>query len=178
MKTLWTVLSIWKSFFAISNLDTDLPRLAQLAEIKGLRALSLRTENILALPADLLIHTPHLTTLRLAGNKISSISEGFLSPTPQLTRLTLNSRVLPVFAQDFLAPVARLEQLSVSIRESLPASLLVRTPHLTKLDVFTDEELSPQFFASTPLLESLSSMHKRGIPSRPRFSVRYPTLPS
>ena len=57
----------------IRNLETDLPRLAQLAEIEGLRTLALRTANIPALPVDLLTHNPQLTTLLLAGNKIGSI---------------------------------------------------------------------------------------------------------
>ena len=88
------IVNLEKGSVAISNLDTGLPRLAQLAEIEGLRALALWTANIPALPADLLIHTQHLTSLLIAGNKISSIPEGFLSPTQQLTSLTLNSTVL------------------------------------------------------------------------------------
>ena len=166
-------------FVYIRNLDTDLPRLAQLAESEGLRTLALRATDVPALPADLLIHTPQLTTLLLAANKIGSIPEGLLAPTPELTALTLYSSVSPELPADFLTytphlkslglhtrlqqklpadflvPVPELKQLSISTLGSLPASLLVHTPQLTTLKVSTDEALSPHFLVPTPLLESL-----------------------
>ena len=183
------LINLEEIFISLGDLDTELPRLAQLAVFNELHTLALYfwtgntaiwTETSFDLPEDVLKHTPHLTTLFLAGTKIGSIPEGLLAYTPQLSRMYLASTVLQEMPEDFLmytpnlsslslhagrlqtlpegflSPVPELEQLSVATRDSLPAALLSPTPRLIRLDVGTEAELPGEFLATTPLLESLT----------------------
>ena len=127
----------------------------------------------LALPADLLMHSPHLKVLHLEAPWSESLPEHFLTYAPRLVELRLDVPSLQTLPPTFLSHAPRLEVFHLytgfsvrlpdgrvptpSVLYSFPESFLTHAPRLVelRLEVPSLRTLPPSFLGSAPRLEIL-----------------------
>ena len=127
----------------------------------------------LALPADLLMHSPHLKVLHLEAPWSESLPEHFLTYAPRLVELRLDVPSLQTLPPTFLSHAPRLEVFHLytgfsvrlpdgrvptpSVLYSFPESFLTQAPRLVelRLEVPSLRTLPPSFLGHAPRLEIL-----------------------
>ena len=140
-----------------------------------------------ALPADLLMHAPHLEVLHLDSPSLESFPEHFLTYAPRLVRLHLRVPSLQALPASFLAHAPRLEVLHLDTGQysfalqSLPEGFLTHAPRLVELYLLAPAlwGLPASFLAHAPRLEKLELGHGYDFgPPYPREKLPVRSLPA
>ena len=141
----------------------------------------------LSLPADFLVHAPHLEVLHLDSSSLESLPEHFLTYAPRLVRLHLRVLELQALPASFLAHAPRLEvfhlntgQYSFAL-QSLPEGFLTHAPRLVELYLLAPAlwGLPASFLAHAPRLEKLELGHGYDSgPPYPREMLPVRSLPA
>ena len=140
-----------------------------------------------ALPADFLVHAPHLEVLHL-DSSLRSFPEGFLSHAPSLVELGLHVPGLEALPPTFLAHVPRLEtfrldagdQASSSSLTSFPEGFLTHAPSLVELRLRVPalRAFPPSFLGHVPRLEILELETTYDLPSVYTENLSIRSLPA
>ena len=140
-----------------------------------------------ALPADFLMHAPHLEVLHL-DSYLRSFPEGFLAHAPSLVELRLHVPGLEALPPTFLAHAPRLEtfrldagdQASSSSLRSLPEGFLTHAPSLVELRLRVPalQAFPPSFLGHVPRLETLELETTYDLPSVYTENLSIRSLPT
>ena len=140
------------------------------------------------LPADFLMHAPHLEVLHLTAHSLRSLPEGFLAYVPSLVELRLHGHGLWTLPPTFLAHAPRLEtfrldagnQAGGSSLTSFPEGFLTHAPSLVELRLRVPalQAFPSSFLGHVPHLEILELETTYDLPVADKENLSILSLPA